>query len=220
MKAVRNVVTGLLLAVATVGAQAADHADAPGVIADPAADIADVYAWMTPDTNNVNLAMTVPAAAFSNAVQYVLHVESSTAYGTPGVSRTVICRFDASQNLECWVDNVDYLQGNASAQAGLRSATGRMLAFVGARNDPFFFNLTGFRNVISSVVAAAPSLTFDAAGCPTLDAATSNALIAQLQTGGDAFALGTVRALVLQIDKALIAPGGNIIAVWGSTRRS
>jgi hypothetical protein len=95
-----------------------------------------------------------------------------------------------------------------------------MLAFVGQRNDPFFFNSTGFRNVIAAVTAAAPGLTFDAAGCPTLDAATSNALVAELANGGDAFALGSMRTLVLQIDKALIAPGGNIIAVWGSTHRA
>lgn len=40
-------------------AWAADHRDGPGVRADPAADINDVFAWMGPSANRVYLVMTV-----------------------------------------------------------------------------------------------------------------------------------------------------------------
>jgi hypothetical protein len=207
------------VALAVPSGNAADHVDAPGAVADPAADITDIFAWMSPEATELNLILAVPAAAFSDAVQYVFHVESSASYGTAGTEQNVICQFEASQEVECWVGTKDYLRGDASATAGLASRTGRTRAFVGARNDPFFFNSTGFRNTLSAVSAALPSLTLDAAGCPLLDSATSTALIDELNTGGDAFALGTVQALVLQIDKPLIAADGDIVAVWGSTHR-
>ena len=210
----------LALMLCTASVRAADHAEAPGAIADPAADLTDIYTWTTPDATKLNMIIGVPAAAFSDAVQYVLHVESSTAYGTPGTTVRVIRSFSAAQAVSCWVGNaIDYVTGDASGPAGIVSATGRTRVFTGRRNDPFFFNLTGFRNTIATVKAAAPSLTFDGAGCPVLDSTTSNALIASLQAGGDSFALGTISAIVLQMDKALIAPGGNIVAVWGGTYR-
>lgn len=200
-------------------AEAADHVDSPAVVADPAADLTDIFAWMSPSATEVNLILPVAAAAFSDAVQYVFHIESSSAYGTPGTEVNVICQFAANQDVECWIGDGDYLQGDASDTGGLASATGRTLAFVGQRDDPFFFNGTGFRNTLDAVSAALPSLTIDPAGCPVLDTATSGALISLLATGGDAFALGSVQTLVLQIDKPLVAPGGDILAVWASTRR-
>jgi len=203
-----------------VSLRAADHADSPGNVADPAADLTDVFAWTTPNATQVNLIIGVPAAQFSNAVQYVINVESSSAYGRTGTKVQIICQFAVNQSVECWVGGFDYLQGTASATTGLRSVTGRMLAFVGRRNDPFFINGPGLRRTLDIVAAAAPGLTFDTAGCPILDAGTSNALITELQTGGDSFALGSPSFLVLQVDKSLIAPGGNILAVDASTHRS
>ncbi len=197
--------------------QGADHVDSPSVTADPSADLTDIFAWMTPSATEVNLILAVPAAAFSDAVDYVLHIESSEGYGVAGTQVDIICEFAVDQTVQCWVGTDDFLEGDASDPAGLRSRTGRMLAFVGQRNDPFFFNGTGFRNTLDAVGAAAPSLDFDPAGCPTLDQATSDALLTELATGGDSFALGSVQALVLQVDKALIAPGGDTIAVWGAT---
>lgn len=196
---------------------AADHVDSPAAVADPAADLTDIYAWMSDSASEVNLILAVPAAAFSDAIQYVFHVESSAAYGEAGTVVQVICEFAVDQSVQCWIGEDDYLTGDASAETGLASETGRTLAFVGQRNDPFFFNSTGFRNTLDIVAAAAPSLSFDGAGCPILDGATSTALITELQTGGDAFALGAVQSLVLQVDKPLLAPGGDVLAVWAST---
>lgn len=199
---------------------AADHVDGPAVTADPAADIADIFAWTTPDAQNVNLVLTLPAAAFSDAVQYAFRIESAPAFGQAGVSTDIICTFDAAQAVQCWAGDDDYVTGDASSEMGLVSGTGRMRVFTGPRNDPFFFNSTGFNTARQTIIGAAPSLTFDGAGCPVLDAATSQALITQLSTGGDAFALGTVLALVVQVDRSLVTAGGDVVAVWGSTHRS
>jgi len=216
--------TGVLgLAMLHATAQAADHRDSPSALAEPAADIADIYAWTTADTSAVNLALTIVVPEFSDAIQYAIHVESAPAYGEAGTEVLIVCTFDAAQNLECWVGDQDYVAGDASSEIGLASTSGRIRAFVGERDDPFFFNASGLRDTLDIVNAAAPTLTFDGAGCPILDEATSNALVASLQSNGnpvDNFAGGTVGALVLQVDRALLNAGGEILAIWSSTHRS
>jgi hypothetical protein len=208
-----------LLSVLTIPTMAADHVDSPAVRADPATDLADIFAWTTADVRHINLVMTLPIAAFSDAVQYAFHVESSSAYGSPGIKADIICTFEVNQDLECWVGTQDYVSGDASSEEGLLSDTGMVRAFAGQRNDPFFFNSSGFNATVGAVVAAAPGLEFDGAGCPTVDSATSAALLAQLASGGDNFALASVQALVLQIDRSLLTTGGEVVAVWGSTHR-
>ena len=65
---------------------AADHIDSPTASGDPAADITDLFAWMTPDAGHLNLVIGVNAfagegSAFSDAVTYAFHVNSSAGYG-------------------------------------------------------------------------------------------------------------------------------------------
>ena len=211
-------VVAFLLTVA-LPSLAADHVDSPAAAADPATDIADVFAWTTADARNINLVMTVPVAAFSDAVQYAFRVESSQTFFAAGVEVDVVCTFASDQNLECWVGNEDYVSGDASSEFGLLSESGLVRVFSGERNDPFFFNFSGFNEAVATVVAAAPDLNFDPAGCPAIDSATSTAIVTQLATGGDFFALRSVQALVLQIDRSLLTAGGDVVAVWGSTHR-
>lgn len=213
----------------TLPASAADHRDGPAVRVDPASDINDVFAWMSPDADRVHLAMTVfpfasTGARFSDQVHYVFHTTSQAAYGAnEKVETDVICEFDAAQTIQCWIGDEARVQGDASATAGLSGAGGRVRVFAGLRNDPFFFNLNGFNSTASAVVAAAGGLTFDAAGCPALDAATSNALVQQLKSEPDGTAakddfLGaSTLILVLSIDKDLLTQGGDILGVWAGT---
>lgn len=208
---------------------AADHTDSSAVIADPAADITDVFAWMDPSGDKLNLVLDIPSggagSSFSDAVQYVFHVESSPAFGTAGESTDIICTFDVNQAVSCWVGSEAYVTGDASSTAGLLDDSGQIRVFAGRRNDPFYFNISGFRNTISAVVAAAGSLSFDNAGCPALDGATSSTLVSALMTEPDGspaqddFAMGEVLALVVQVDLGLVNRGGPILAVWASTRR-
>lgn len=215
---------------------AADHIDSPAAVASPNADITDVYAWMSDDAENVNLVMNVAPfasgeAAFSDAVTYAFHVNSATGYGADQTETLVICQFYAADGSECWVGD-EYVEGDPGDSAGITSDSGALRVFAGMRNDPFFMEFTGFTATVDTVVSVAGDLTFDAAGCPAVDEATSNALVTQLQSGApvegqeelpaasDTFAGSNVLSIVLQIDKDLLTAGGPILGVWGSTHRA
>jgi len=211
--------------------QSADHVDGPAASADPAADITDVFAWMSPDTLFVFLAMNLvrnatPASRFSDSVQYVFHTTSRPAFASPpSVETTIICTFNAAQTIQCWVGFDDYVTGDASSVNGIPSVVGRFRVFAGLRNDPFFFNLAGFRVVGRTVASLAGTLQLDAAGCPRLDAATSADLVNKLSTapgGGVAvnnFDKFNVLSIVLAVDKTLLTRNGPVLSVWGSTNR-
>lgn len=211
---------------------AADHLDAPVVSGDPLADITDLYAWT--ETTNVVFALNVaPLAAkdakFSDKVQYVIHTESAAGFGAAGEKVDIICTFDAAQKISCWVGDKDYVTGDASATTGLQSASKGIKVFAGPRDDPFFFNLTGFQDTVATVKAVAGTLNFDAANCPTIDMATSKVLTDKLKTdplsmpvGGpakDFFDGKNVLSIVLSIDKKLISDGGPILSAWASTNK-
>jgi hypothetical protein len=217
---------------------AADHKDGPAATADPAADITDIYAWMSTDKTKVNLVMDVypnaPAGAmFSDAVLYVFHLNSAATFGSTSPTETkIICGFaggaDAgavatTQTATCWVGASEMVTGDASATAGISSTSTKTKLFAGLRDDPFFFNLTGFKATAAAVAAAASSLTFDPSGCPALDAATASTLVAQLAHGtagaapANDFAGQNVLSIVVQVDTTLVTPGGKFLGVWGST---
>jgi hypothetical protein len=206
-------------------ADAADHIDSPAAVGDPSADITDVYAWMTPDGTKLNLILNTFGAAFSDTVQYVFHVTSMSAYGQSGDEIRIICEFSSDQRAQCWVGDDEYIAGDASNTAGLLSESGKVRLFAGSRNDPFYFNLAGFRATLGIVAGAAASLTFDEAGCPALDAPTSTALVTQLSSnaeGGaaaDFFAPLSTHSIVLQLDETLVNQDGPVLAVWASTYR-
>jgi hypothetical protein len=230
-------------------ARAADHRDGPAAKAAPEADITDVYAWMSADASKMYLILNVSPAAttaskFSDKVSYVLHLNSQSAYGETDPTKishvNLICQFDASatQQISCWLGPAaaggigtptDYVTGDASATTGLTSQNGKFKVFAGLRDDPFFFNLDGFNNVVAEVVAAAKAPTFqtivDASGCPHLPAATASKLAGDLAkdaNGGpakDFFAKLNVLSIVVAVNTADVTPGGKIVGVWGSTHK-
>jgi len=225
---------GLIVAGGTFanGLMAADHIDAPGATAEPTADITDLYAWMTPDAANVNLVLDVfplagADAAFSTDVVYVFHLNSSGAYGDPQTETQILCQFYTATNIECWGGG-EYVEGDATAEAGISSASGAMKVFAGKRNDPFFMEFEGFTETTSIVkdAVANNALTFDADGCPLLDNATGTALRNQLQSGAmgapasDFFAGADVMSIVIQIDKSVVTSGGPLLGVWASTHQA
>lgn len=213
-----------LAAVATT-AGAADHRDGDGVKMDPAADINDVYAFM--DGDDVVLAMTVfpfadANAKFSDAVQYVWHVNKSDAFGaSPAGSTNVICEFATDQTISCWFGTDDFATGDASNTNGIQSDGGMATVFAGPRADPFYFYLTGFNAARSAVLAAAGSLSFNGAGCPQLDAGTATTLQGLLQAASSAnndFATANTLAIVIRADKSLFVDAANpYFSVYAST---
>jgi len=218
---------GVLIASGTYWAslRAADHADGPASTAEPTADIDDVYAWMSADTTDLNLAMTIGRNVpvdfrLSDRVQYVFHTTSRASFGAPpGQEYNIICEVETSGQIRCWAGNDIFLGGDASNPAGIESPDARLKLFAGVRNDPFFFNLTGFNTTARTVGTVAGSLTFDLAGCPLLDAATAGSLVNTLGTGRDDFLGFEAFAIVVSIDKSLITRNGPIVSVWGSTHR-
>jgi hypothetical protein len=220
--------------------QAADHLDSPGAIANPMADITDVFAWNTSDAMKVNLVMDVSPGDpgtrhFDNTVQYVFHVSSTSAIDSQTRTETkVICTFASDTDAQCWVGTKDYVKGDPSAAGGMTSADGKVKVFAGRRADPFFFNLNGFKDTVATVVTVAGggTLMTDGAGCPTIDAGTASLLRGKLTEGAqgpathapcsgssaNCFADLDVMAIVVQVDKTLLNEGTNkVLAVWGST---
>ncbi len=216
-------------------AHSSDHMDSPATTADPAADINDVYGWMS--GNDLVLAMTLfpnamgasdagPASAFSNAVQYVFHTSSGAAFSATTANEDIICTFDVTQNISCWVGTDEYVTGDASGLAGFASADGKFKVFAGLRADPFFFNLDGFNNTVSTVEAVAGAASYDVAGCPTLSNVQGALLRTDLMTETDAgtatdfFAKFNALAIVVSVDKSLVTKGGPVLSTWSSTNKA
>jgi hypothetical protein len=233
---------GVLLAMTSTSLTgfAADHGDAPAAANEPTADITDLYAWMSNDTTKLNLVLAVdpnagPSDTFSPAVAYVFSIASMSAFGQPQTSSRIACKFIEGTNVECWLLNGstdpavrtgnDYVVGDASSTQGLVSAGGGLRVFAGLRDDPFFLEYNGFSATVNAAVGevAAKRVTFDKEGCPLLSPAQQTTLVDQLKHGlngappSNFFAGNNVLALVLQIDKRLVATSGPVLGVWAST---
>src|SRR5690242_4323018 len=117
--------------------KASDHLDTPAVIHDPAADIGDIYAWMSPTGRQVNLVMTIVGKRFSDRLLYVFHIDSGEKFGKTTKTSRIVCRFTGQNIAECWVDNADYAQGIADNPQGLTSRNKTFQVFAGLRDDPF-----------------------------------------------------------------------------------
>jgi hypothetical protein len=233
------------LALCAQPARAADHLDSPGVTKTPEADITDVFAWMSSDKTKTFLVLDVSPMAsagskFSDQIQYVFHLNSQEMYGEKDPTKikhvNIICTFDVAQNISCWLGPAsatgismptDFVTGNASEAKGLTSQMGKMTVFAGLRDDPFFFNLDGFKATVAAVETAAAQITplVDGSGCPHLPsdlAAMAAGQLSKAPGGGpakDFFAKLNVLSIVVQLDTAEAAPGGKILGVWASTYR-
>src|ERR1039458_1917399 len=169
---------GILIIMGVRAGSASDHLDTPTVIADPAADIGDIYAWTSSDGRRLNLVKDIVAHQFSDRLDYVLHVDSGERFGKTTASTLILCRFDTAQTAECWVGDADYVHGNASNPAGLEGENHRFRVFAGLRDDPFFNNVKGTREAYNVAGAALQNGTkVDAAGCSQFDQATSRKIL-------------------------------------------
>lgn len=211
--------------------RSADHVDSPRAVADPTADVTDQYAWMSPDANSVFIIMAFvrnasTASRFSDSVQYVIHTTSRPSFGAPPSPEVnIICVFSKAQMIQCWAGNESYVTGDANNTNGITSADGKLRVFAGLRQDAMFFNSAGFRATSRLVTAALPNLQADAAGCPSVDVATSTALVTQLRTsptGGppvNAFNALNDLNVIIAVDKSIVTKNGPILSLWVSTNR-
>jgi hypothetical protein len=211
------------LATCSIPAIAANHLDTPTVIAEPRADIGDLFAWMSPDKRRLNLVMTIVGRSFSDQLSYVFHVDSGKRFGETTQTLTIECRFSSTQAADCKAGDVDRATGDASATAGLDSAKHQFKVFAGPRDDPFFNNVRGPRagyNVAAAALSA--GTTRDAAGCPQFSLETSQKIRHEWRStnggpGTNFLAGWQSSALVVSIDTKIVARGGKMLAVWGAT---
>jgi hypothetical protein len=214
---------GPMLLLATSMASASDHLDTPSVIADPRADIGDLFAWTSADRKQLNLAMTIVGKEFSDRLTYAFHIDSGKRLGTTSQSTVVECTFASEQTIDCRVADSDRAAGNASDPKGLLGRNHRFRVFAGLRDDPFFNNVKGTREAYDAAATAlSRGIGRDAAGCPRFDAATSATILDRWQhtQGGPAknFLEGwATAALVVSIDLDAVNRGGNLLAIWGTT---
>jgi len=211
-----------LPAFGATAAAASDHLDSPSVIADPRADIGDLYAWTSPNGRQLNLVMTIVGHTFSDKLHYTFHVDSGARFGKTTATTTIDCHLATASEMECRAGFGDYARGDASLPNPLDDRE-RFRVFAGLRDDPFFNNVKGTRAAYNTAVAAMKAgAAPDAAGCPMFDRATSLAILDQWRhtDGGPAqnFLAGwTPASIVVAIDLDVVAKGGPLLAVWATT---
>jgi hypothetical protein len=216
---------GILTTMSVRSASGSDHLDTPTVIADPAADIGDIFTWTSSDGKRLNLVMDIVAHQFSDRLQYVFHVDSGKNFGKTTATTLIVCRFDAAGVAECWVGNADYVHGDASSISGIEGKNRRFRLFAGLRDDPFFNNVKGTREMYGVAGAALQHGTpVDGAGCPQFDEATSHSILDTWRhtSGGAAqnFLAGwKSSSLVISVDLDVVTSGGDLLAVWGVVHR-
>jgi hypothetical protein len=216
---------GILIIMGVRAGSASDHLDTPTVIADPAADIGDIFAWTSSDGKRLNLVMDIVAHQFSDRLQYVFHVDSGKSFGKTTATTLIVCRFDVAGVAECWVGDVDYVHGDATNVSGIEGKNRRFRIFTGLRDDPFFNNVKGTRAMYGVAGSALKQGTpEDSAGCPQFDEATSHSILDTWRhtDGGPAtnFLAGwKSSSIVISVDLDVVASSGDLLAVWGAVHR-
>jgi hypothetical protein len=182
-------------------ASAADHKEAPGTLADPGADLADVYAWHDLAGNRLVAAMTFAGLADSAVgptydanLLYTLHIDN-TGDNLPDIN--VYCRF-GQNDLGEWGVQVENLPGAAGTIVGpvdtVIDGGNSTKVFAGPREDPFFFDLDGFRQTLQT---------------GTLSFVSTR----------DRFAGLNVTAIVLEMNLSTALDGATSLKVWATTGR-
>jgi hypothetical protein len=213
----------LVFTAMAAAAHASDHLDSPATVANPAADIGDVYAWTSPEGRQLNLAMTIQGHTFSDKVEYVFHVDSGKVFGHTTASTTIVCRFAAANAGKCRVGNTDSASGDPTNPAGIEGRNRRFRVYAALRDDPFYNNVKGLLGAYQTASTAIKNgATVDAAGCAHFDEATAKAILDQMghTDGGQAKNLlynWTVSAIVISVDLSAVSKGGKLLAVWGTT---
>lgn len=185
----------------TLDADAADHSDPPSISGDPA-DIADTYAWHDGENLVVILTMLggqLPAlnqsGAYDADVLYTVHIDNDGDATTSEIDVHIRFGQDSGGN---WGMQVENLPGTAEALSGAveteLSAAGDARAFAGLREDPFFFDLTGFMETFDM-----GTLRFDSTR--------------------DFFAGRNATVITLEMPLADALDGGDALSIWTEAGR-
>lgn len=217
------ILAGVISLVEPEVSAASDHLDSPATVANPSADIADVYAWTSPDARQLNLVMTIQGHAFSDKVEYVFHVDSGKVFGHTTASTSIACRFPSSNVINCRVGKADSASGDPTKPEGIEGRNHRFRVYAALRDDPFYNNIPGLMGAYKTANTAIKNgAVVDASGCAHFDAATTKAIVEQMThtNGGPAknFLYNwTVTAIVVSVDLDALSKGGPLLAIWGTT---
>jgi len=204
------------------GAGAADHLDAPGATppgGDVRLDLTDVYAFRTGSGRtalvmNVNgfteagkqatFATGVPSVASTKRVSYNLRVDNDGDAQQDVVLKVTFGRpNDAGvQKLRIYRNGRTVLRGKTSryGTARVNNNGNGVRAFAGMRDDPFFFDLDGFNNILSQE----PGMSFLGCDSPRTDK----------------FAGSNVSSIVIELRRSLVTrQGQSQIGVWATTNK-
>lgn len=218
----KKVLTGALLCIIAAGGilLAADHIDAPAVTGpgstSPGNDITDIYAFQSPaDNSKMVLVLNTqgllsPAAtataSFPSNVLYEFNIDNTgdnvedlviqclvqngkmrvygpVAVGTPGLTSTIKTSGPVTETTVTAYGTTAAIGSNSN---GTR-------VFAGPRDDPFFFDLARFKEIVAGTQSSFRS------------------------PGVDTFAGTNVMSIVVELPKALLGSSATI-NVWGETK--
>ncbi|HXH23435.1 MAG TPA: DUF4331 family protein [Dehalococcoidia bacterium] len=209
-----------LVAAAGLGSLAtaggADHRDSPLNVSNPTADINDVYAFRGANPNNLVLAISLnPLIApsdnntrgrFDPRVQYQVHIDRT---GDLVDEATVNIRMTTQADsliIEGLGAPITAPITPPNAATPVITTTGGVSVFAGLRDDPFFFDLTGFQGFVANPQVPAAGLRPAGAGQPA-----------------DAFAGTNILAIVIEAPVTAVTGAANAntgtIRTWVSTTR-
>ncbi len=191
-------------------APAADHLDPPART-DPAmdttpdrpADIADVFTWYTATSVVVVVTFSGPQAtsmpaSYDRDVLYTINIANGSSKTTPTIPITVRFGLDAAAGPNQYGVQFSGLPGvtggTIAGPVETNLTQDGVIVRAGLFDDPFFFDLQGFRTTRST-----GTLSFDKTR--------------------DFFSGQNLTAIVVEIPKSRIANGTNPVAVWGTTAR-
>lgn len=190
----------LVVAFGVTQLDAADHVEAPGATADPLADITDFYAFHDSGQNTLTtvtafnpLLAPGTAASYSRDVLYTVHIDHDSD-NVADVEVNTRFGADADGKWGVKVENLPGAYGDVSGDVESTIRRNDSMVFVGLRDDPFFFDLDGYSETLST-----GTLSFDSTN--------------------DSFAGTNVQAIVLQMDLDMASDGNNNLNVWASTSR-
>jgi hypothetical protein len=215
----KGLAIGVLAVALAAPSWASDHIDGVRTTADPAADLTDLFTFVSPkDPNRLVLIMnvhpvTVGITRFSDAVDYKFRIRPVTDPSTltpsndPRQEQSIVCTFSTgnlitgSQNATCTfnlgngTDSIQFSTRGNGYRAGGDGERGGRRVFAGVRSDPWFLDLgktLAFNNNVH---------TPDPTSLPGV-----NGLWGQ-----------NVLSIVVEVDKSEL--GGSVLAVTAQTVR-
>jgi hypothetical protein len=209
------------------GAAAADHVDAPGLTppgGNSQLDIADLYAWRA-STGNTVLALTVnglakagqkpvfasgvPSVGTTKGVSYWLRVDNDgdavsdvdlqVTFGKS--AKNGVQKMTVRRNGKLLVSGKTTAPGAKAVKVNKQNG---VKAFAGLRDDPFFFDLAGYLDILAALDGDTTNDAKSFVGCKAPRA--------------DFFEGLNVSSIVLELPASLLtADGSTTIGVWGAT---